>query len=1082
MRLSSSRSGLGLGAVCALAACAGTPPANAPENPSAHDRTTTDSSPPSRSGGSSGASDFTGGDGDDRRDPNRAARALVFRASGFPTLDAPAIDEATLDAALSGLPIDRAGSAEELERKLRLKDVDVLVLPYGSAFPVDAWPRIRGFLKHGGGLAVLGGAPFHEPVRMDPKSNAWIRGPRQTSFAHDLLIGPAELVAKPNGAKTVLAAMPDVDSGWTATFPDAAHTWALTLRLSTNKDMPDEHGSAGPRDAVARPLVHVLDASGTPRGCPLLEIDQHRGDASGGRWVLATSDAKLDPPVIRAMVTRALEGSSELRVQPVRAAIDAGEHAQIRITQRRFVVHGKERDSVPSHVRVTVKDARGKEVFAGDVALSGMPESRTAVVSVKAQLAPGLHRVTVESRDKAKHPGVSRSGFVVRDEKLMASAPKVSASRDWLRKDGKAFPVIGTTYMASDVHRKFLFEPNPHVWDADFAAMEKRGINFVRTGLWTAWSRAMLDPGAIDESVIAALDAFVQSAARHGIVVCFNLFAFLPPAYTGDNPYLDPRAIEGQRELLTLLASRFKGSSWVHWDLINEPSYAPRSALWSTKAIGDEHEMRAWHAWLKQKHGDDTRVLRALFHDPDMPMRAPRAEDFTQAFVQVARRPRKVRAFAEFAQDVVTSWAARMREILHTAGGHPLVTLGQDEGGIYERPTQQIMAEALDYTAVHTWWKNDDLLWDGVTTKVPEKASLHQETGLMRLEDVDGTPWRTPEMAARLLERKVAYAFAGRGTGVVEWAWNVNPYMPIDEESTIGLFRPDGTAKPELDPLVDAAKFFDVAKPYLDDFDRDPVVLVIPHARAFLGRTNAIDASKIVVRALAERFGVVPTGISDLRLTSKRLEGVKLAIVPAADVLDEAAAKALLDASKAGTKVLFTGPIEGDSYGRDADATPSLKALGVLGAHRPVAMHEKSAWSASGWVSFEGLLQESVRRAEKPSVATLSNAPGGAVWHEPLPLELAREREPLVKLLDAALGAAQIPTSPGEWGVAARALIAPRGILMTVVNERPEASVRKVKADGRTFEIPVAALGARMVLVERGTGKIVAATPGDAIK
>ena len=168
--------------------------------------------------------------------------------------------------------------------------------------------------------------------------------------------------------------------------------------------------------------------------------------------------------------------------------------------------------------------------------------------------------------------------------------------------------------------------------------------------------------------------------------------------------------------------------------------------------------------------------------------------------IRDGRRPRKVRDFREFTQDVVAGWAAPLRDVLRAAGRDPLVTLGQDEGGIDERPTQQLCGEPLDYTSVHTWWKNDDLLWDGVVTKVPEKPSLHQETGLMRLEDVDGTPWRSPAIAARLLERKLAYAFAGRGAGVVEWAWNVNPYMPIDNEATIGLFRPDGTAKPELGP------------------------------------------------------------------------------------------------------------------------------------------------------------------------------------------------------------------------------------------------------------------------------------------
>ena len=72
----------------------------------------------------------------------------------------------------------------------------------------------------------------------------------------------------------------------------------------------------------------------------------------------------------------------------------------------------------------------------------------------------------------------------------------------------------------------------------------------VRTGLWTAWSRVMLDPGAVDENVLSALDAYVLTAAKNGILVCFNFFAFLPPSYGDTNPYLGPRALEGQRALL----------------------------------------------------------------------------------------------------------------------------------------------------------------------------------------------------------------------------------------------------------------------------------------------------------------------------------------------------------------------------------------------------------------------------------------------------------------------------------------------------------------------------------------------------
>jgi AICAR transformylase/IMP cyclohydrolase PurH len=282
---------------------------------------------------------------------------------------------------------------------------------------------------------------------------------------------------------------------------------------------------------------------------------------------------------------------------------------------------------------------------------------------------------------------------------------------------------------------------------------------------------------------------------------------------------------------------------WIHWDLINEPSYAPPSALWSTRPIRDGHERAAFTAWAKTRHGDDPALIRDLWRDMDDDLFAsPRGEEFQATFLREGKRLRKTRDFHEFTHDAIRVWAAKLRDVLRAAGDNPLVTLGQDEGGVGFRPSQQVWAESVDYTAIHTWWNNDDLLWDGVVTKVPEKASLHQETGLMSLEDMDGFPWRTPEMAANLLERKFAYAFQGRGAGVIEWAWNINPYQPIDNEATIGFWRPDGTAKPELRVVPEYAAFFREAAPWLDDFAPDPVVLVIPHVRLFLGRPGGIDA------------------------------------------------------------------------------------------------------------------------------------------------------------------------------------------------------------------------------------------------
>jgi hypothetical protein len=716
-------------------------------------------------------------------------------------------------------------------------------------------------------------------------------------------------------------------------------------------------------------------------------------------------------------------------------------------------------------IHIAVTDDAGKLVFETRAA-----SAPRAVVTVDARLPPGLYHVVVDSRRD-----VARGGFWVRQAELLAAGPRITAGTDWLRKDGQAFPIVGTTYMASDVHRDFLFEPNPDAWDLDFAEMKRRGMNFVRTGLWTGWARAAsggTTTPAVDESVLAALEAYVMTAAKHGVVVCFNLFAFLPPSFGGDNPYLDPRSVAAQKAFVTSIARRFRDVPWIHWDLINEPSYAPLPMLWRTRPVGDAHEAALWRTWVRDRHGDGVGRLRALWRVPeDDVFTLPRDEDFGQAAVQIDRRPRRARDFREFAEDMVARWAGAMREAIRAGAGEgALVTLGQDEGGIYERATQQLMAPSLDYTAVHTWWKNDDLLWDGVLTKVIGKPNLHQETGLMRLEDIDGAPWRSADDAARLLERKLGYAFAARGAGVVEWVWNINPFMPLDEEVTIGLFRPDGTAKPELDTLQRFAQFFERAQASrtLGDFEPDPVLLVIPHARAFLGMTGGMDATKHVVRVLGERFGVVPAAVSDLRLTSASLRGRKLAIVASATVIDEGAARALRDAAQAGTKVLITGAIEGDSYGRQV---PALQALGVMGQGRPVTMHERSGWSSTGWVTFEGLLQESARRATS---TTLRQTLPGNVWHEPLPLELARDREPLAKLLGAALAAANVAVSPHGGGVTGRVLLAPRSALLVAVNERPEPAMRRLGVDGHWIDLHVPALGVAMMLVARRSGDVLA--------
>ena len=130
-----------------------------------------------------------------------------------------------------------------------------------------------------------------------------------------------------------------------------------------------------------------------------------------------------------------------------------------------------------------------------------------------------------------------------------------------------------------------------------------------------------------------------------------------------------------------------------------------------------------------------------------------------------------------------------------------------------------------------------------------------------------------------------------------------------------------------------------------------------------------------------------------------------------------------------------------------------------------------------GWATFDDLAGQWLRRADKEE----RSAVAGPVWHEPLPLEHAREPEPLLALLGAALDAAGVATHPSEAPVAARLLAASRALLAVCVNETSDDVTRRLGVAGGTASVPVAAGRARLVLFERATGKVLAATPGPAV-
>jgi hypothetical protein len=94
--------------------------------------------------------------------------AVVFSESGFPAADTASPSPQQSAALLSGAHL---ATSRELATLLKDPAIRLLVLPYGSAFPEQAWPEILAFLQRGGNVLVLGGRPFTRSAYHD--ANGW---------------------------------------------------------------------------------------------------------------------------------------------------------------------------------------------------------------------------------------------------------------------------------------------------------------------------------------------------------------------------------------------------------------------------------------------------------------------------------------------------------------------------------------------------------------------------------------------------------------------------------------------------------------------------------------------------------------------------------------------------------------------------------------------------------------------------------------------------------------------------------------------------------------------------------------------
>jgi hypothetical protein len=846
-------------------------------------------------------------------------RAVVFVEPGFPVADSRAFSPQQMAAVFSFATVsDRTHLPDELGAP----STRLLVLPYGSAFPEECWPAIQQFLERGGNLLVLGGRPFTRAAYRD--AQGWHLRDYSVRFIRPLMIDQYQ--------ETPASEDLQFQSNPETTLELAAFRWkrafSPVIRLSA-VDLYQRGGAAGSIDARLDTLAWGVK-DGRKMSAPVIQVDHYRNRFDGGRWIFVNAEIASEffdqADLIHSLAERALEGAEEFTVRPVLPLYLPGEPIELE-----SLWHAATAPASPPTLRIAIypEDNPSKRLDLPEASASG-------TVVAPAPETKGLYIVEAHLMDGERVRAVYHSAFWIRDQQYLRSGPRLSVNRDFFELDGHPLAVVGTTYMSSEVQRLYFEHPNVFVWNQDLAQIHHAGLNMIRTGWWTGWDKFSDENGQPYERTLRTLEAYLMTARKYALPVQFNFFAFLPEVLGGQNAFLDPEAIRKQQTLISAVVARFHDVPFLAWDLINEPSFSQH--LWQTRPNGDPIELAAWNAWLRTRYPDRAK-LAALWNVPPESVAGtlpvPSEQEFAPRGMYVGVNALRIYDYFLFAQESFVKWVAAMRDTIRGTGSHQLVTVGQDEGGIQDRLAPAFWGGAVDFTTNHSWWQDDNVLWDSLAAKQPGQAMLIQETGLQRGLNLDETARRTPQNEAALLERKIATAFI-QGSGAIEWLWNTNSYMTESNETPIGAVRTDYTEKPEAAVLRAFAAFAPSLQQHLLDPQLPSVAIVTSQAAQFsvLGEFQ-LQAQQRAVRALTYLNHLPAYMVAENQIG--KLGSPKLVILPSPQSLSDAAWSALLRQVESGGNLLITGPAEHDEHWQ---AVSRASELGLKAHAEPLVYHD----------------------------------------------------------------------------------------------------------------------------------------------
>ena len=381
-------------------------------------------------------------------------KTMVFWQEGFPTIASQPISQETLASALGAKGIMFADVAK-LNDASTLEQADLLVLPYGSAVPANAWKSIQTYMNHGGNLLILGGQPLHVPVEY--KAGSYTAERVQDSYAGALGLRHTYEVPVPDNARFT----------WKQGYADGPAPDVHARRFFAVEGRLDGLGymSAPDGQLVAAPVIFGSRYGGTPGRFVALDFEP-----AVGYWQSSDGTA-----LIRRAADYARQGPATFSLETLFATLRPGETPVISVHLRspRGKVEGDVKVDLISSGKTLETVTLPAQSDGGDI----------SEVHFHSALPEGFYEVAATWSVQGHMKEFYRNGFWVSATGALHSGPKLGTQPDILTRDGKPFMPVGTNYFGTEENGWDFSGPrNAAGWEHDFAQMQAHGVSFVRTG------------------------------------------------------------------------------------------------------------------------------------------------------------------------------------------------------------------------------------------------------------------------------------------------------------------------------------------------------------------------------------------------------------------------------------------------------------------------------------------------------------------------------------------------------------------------------------------------------------------------